>query len=101
MINRSPRNRNPRNALLTAVMDTLEKRQLLSGNPLPAGISKSGGVVYLNAGDYDDVRNAAIAHGQPKVSLDHTVWVSSHDINPPPMHLKIHDGDATYDPTTV
>src|SRR5689334_11906253 len=79
--------------------EPLEGRALMSGTPLPDGISYSFGTVNINATTSDDSAAVVMEAGQVKVSLSHTEYVQI-DINTV-VQMTFKDPDQYFDPAVV
>jgi Ca2+-binding RTX toxin-like protein len=55
-----------------AVVEALEGRSLISGTPIPDGISFSTGLVIVNTGPTDDTSVVSLVRGQVQVTLSRT-----------------------------
>jgi Ca2+-binding RTX toxin-like protein len=86
---------------MACLFEAIEGRVMMSGTPLPAGISFSNGIVHIVGGTSADVASVQMANGQVQVKLDHVMTVPSGDINTPPTHFTIHDIPKSYDPALV
>ncbi len=79
----------------------MENRCLMSGTPLPTGISMASGVVSIVGGSSDDAASIRLVNGQLEVTLAHFVQGPRIDINTPPVTLKLTDPVKAYNPATV
>jgi Ca2+-binding RTX toxin-like protein len=79
-------------------LEMLESRTLLSGNPLPPGISFSSGTLYINGSANSDKAVVSLENNQVKVSLDHYMSATFMGVT---TTFTVHDQDAQYDPNLV
>jgi len=79
-------------------IESLESRQLLSGTPIPDGISLSKGILYINTGATDDVAVVTIKNGKVDVHLSRTTIKV---IQGTPIRLTVNDPEKMYDPASV
>src|SRR5438067_2400107 len=86
---------------IACLFEAIEARVMMSGTPLPAGISFSNGIVHIVGGTAADAASVRMANGQVQVKLDHVFTVGSGDINTPPTHFTIRDAPMSYDPALV
>ncbi len=73
----SPKSRTdgPRGPRPRLGVESLEARVVMSGNPLPAGISISAGTVYINCSASNDAAIVSQQGAQIKVALDNTTYI--------------------------
>jgi hypothetical protein len=79
--------------------EMLENRCMMSGTPLPYGISFQSGVIRINGSDNAETAAVNLVNGKLHATLDHMVYIHV-DINTT-THFLMHDAVMDFDPAVV